>query len=213
MFNLFRKPTNSDKIVKGKPEFIAQYVFQDIQVIKLEILKYREITGMNSTNSLYFKMYSLLNKDHERTLKELKSRHPNLKSDTFNRQLVQLYKKFLGEYINLLDMFKNNYNHGIYSKHISKRKSIIEDPERISDEAPDRFLDPISFNLFSDPVITPNGISYERSYLVTHLKEKGPFDPLTRQPLKETQLYPNLILKEAVLEYINEKNRELTSPA
>jgi len=52
-----------------------------------------------------------------------------------------------------------------------------------------------------DPVITPSGTSYERASLVKHLKV-SPVDPLTREPLSDRQLIPNLALKNACAEFL-----------
>lgn len=53
-----------------------------------------------------------------------------------------------------------------------------------------------------DPVVTPSGISYERSAILKHLKDNGLFDPVTRTPLSPEQLYPNLTLKEIIDDWI-----------
>ena len=60
---------------------------------------------------------------------------------------------------------------------------------------PDAFLGKISFELMLDPVITPSGITYDRTELLDHIRQIGPFDPLSREPLKADDLYPNLALK------------------
>ena len=49
--------------------------------------------------------------------------------------------------------------------------------------------------MFTNPVITPSGITYENSYFRT-FKRRGKFDPITRQELTEDQLYPNLTIKK-----------------
>jgi STIP1 homology and U-box containing protein 1 len=53
-----------------------------------------------------------------------------------------------------------------------------------------------------DPVITPSGVSYERISILRHLKA-SPFDPLTREPLGEKQLIPNVALKNASSEFLD----------
>ncbi|KAF8725587.1 hypothetical protein HU200_020124 [Digitaria exilis] len=62
----------------------------------------------------------------------------------------------------------------------------------------------ITFEIFRDPVITPSGVTYERAVLLEHLDKVGNFDPVTREPLKEHQLVPNLAIKEAVQAYLKE---------
>lgn len=63
-------------------------------------------------------------------------------------------------------------------------------------EVPEYLLDPISFNLFMDPVISTSGQSYERSWILQHLKVSNT-DPFSRLPLKKEDLISNLQLKAA----------------
>lgn len=63
-------------------------------------------------------------------------------------------------------------------------------------DAPDFLLDPISFNVFVDPVISPSGQSYERAWILQHLKTSQT-DPFSRQRMTANDLVPNLALKHA----------------
>ncbi|KAK4366237.1 hypothetical protein RND71_014117 [Anisodus tanguticus] len=72
-------------------------------------------------------------------------------------------------------------------------------------EVPDYLCCKITLDIFRDPVITPSGvtyeravITYERAVILDHLQKVGKFDPVTQEPLKESQLVPNLAIKEAV---------------
>ncbi|CAM0870833.1 unnamed protein product [Alopecurus aequalis] len=81
------------------------------------------------------------------------------------------------------------------------KKAILDNtPE----EVPDYLSCQISFEIFSDPVITPSGVTYERGTLLDHLRKVGCFDPVTRAPLEEHQLVPNLAIKKAVQAYLKE---------
>lgn len=71
-------------------------------------------------------------------------------------------------------------------------------------DVPDYLCCQITFEIFRDPVITPSGVTYERAVLLEHLRKVGNFDPVTREPLKEHQLVPNLAIKEAVQVYLKE---------
>ncbi|KAM3405870.1 hypothetical protein ACQJBY_000102 [Aegilops geniculata] len=71
-------------------------------------------------------------------------------------------------------------------------------------DVPDYLCCQITFEIFRDPVITPSGVTYERAILLEHLHKVGNFDPVTREPLKEHQLVPNLAIKEAVQAYLKE---------
>ncbi|VDO04297.1 unnamed protein product [Rodentolepis nana] len=72
------------------------------------------------------------------------------------------------------------------------------DDRRAKREIPDYLCGQISFELMQDPVITPSGITYERESIQAHLRRVGHFDPITRQPLTQEQLIPNLAMKEAM---------------
>ncbi|XP_020680137.1 E3 ubiquitin-protein ligase CHIP [Dendrobium catenatum] len=69
-------------------------------------------------------------------------------------------------------------------------------------EVPDYLCCKITLDIFRDPVITPCGVTYERKALLDHLQKVGKFDPITREPLSNHQLIPNLAIKEAVRAYL-----------
>ncbi|CAM0958739.1 unnamed protein product [Alopecurus aequalis] len=80
-------------------------------------------------------------------------------------------------------------------------KAVLDDTPG---DVPDYLCCQITFEIFRDPVITPSGVTYERAILLEHLHKVGNFDPVTREPLKEHQLVPNLAIKEAVQAYLKE---------
>jgi chromosome segregation ATPase len=59
------------------------------------------------------------------------------------------------------------------------------------------FKCPISLDTMVDPVVAPNGVSYERAELMIWV-EKHHTDPLTRSPLYKNQIYPNIALRNAI---------------
>ncbi|XP_008781966.1 E3 ubiquitin-protein ligase CHIP-like [Phoenix dactylifera] len=71
-------------------------------------------------------------------------------------------------------------------------------------QVPDYLCCKITLDIFRDPVITPSGVTYERAVLLEHLNQVGKFDPVTREPLDQHQLVPNLAIKQAVQVYLNE---------
>jgi len=83
---------------------------------------------------------------------------------------------------------------------------------------PEWLVDNITFGVMWDPVVvsdleeeggsrlmgqTKHGHSYDRSTLIDHLK-RSQTDPLTREPLTEDDLRPNLALKAASEEFLKE---------
>eukprot|EP00163_Fabomonas_tropica_P013383 TRINITY_DN24905_c0_g1_i1.p1 TRINITY_DN24905_c0_g1~~TRINITY_DN24905_c0_g1_i1.p1 ORF type:complete len:101 (+),score=17.22 TRINITY_DN24905_c0_g1_i1:184-486(+) len=70
------------------------------------------------------------------------------------------------------------------------------------EEVPECMLCKISWTIMLDPVITPSGISYDRKNILKHL-EQQPNDPMTRKPLKESDLVPNIGLRECIEEFLD----------
>ena len=62
------------------------------------------------------------------------------------------------------------------------------------------FICPLSLNLMEDPVIDPEGNSYERSVIESWLRVSGT-SPTTRNPLSMSMLCPNKALKTAIDNY------------
>ncbi|KAG7265583.1 hypothetical protein CRUP_020154, partial [Coryphaenoides rupestris] len=71
-------------------------------------------------------------------------------------------------------------------------------------EIPDYLCGKISFELMREPCITPSGITYDRKDIEEHLQRVGHFDPVTRSPLTQDQLIPNLAMKEVIDAFIQE---------
>ena len=67
---------------------------------------------------------------------------------------------------------------------------------------PDWLVDPITFEIMHDPIVTPTGVSYERVSLLKHIKASG-CDPITRAPIRADQLIPNVALKNAASEFLD----------
>ena len=72
-----------------------------------------------------------------------------------------------------------------------------------SEDPPDCFCCKLTLEVFRDPVVCPSGHSYERSAVTTHLRVVGKFDPVTREPMTEKDLRPNIWLRNAAHEWLN----------
>ncbi|KAK6852947.1 U-box-domain-containing protein [Apiospora arundinis] len=70
-------------------------------------------------------------------------------------------------------------------------------------EVPEWAIDDITFAFMVDPVITVSGQSYERASIMEHLRRQ-PTDPLTREPLHPSDLRPNLALRKACEEFLDQ---------
>lgn len=60
---------------------------------------------------------------------------------------------------------------------------------------PEYVIDPISFSVMIDPVMTPSNRSFDRASILAHLRIR-PHDPFSGEPLSEQDLRPNLALRE-----------------
>lgn len=69
---------------------------------------------------------------------------------------------------------------------------------------PESFYCPLTHELFNDPVVDPEGNSYERS-AITEWLQKNSTSPITRTPLAISDLVPNRALRDA----IEEKKKEI----
>ena len=74
---------------------------------------------------------------------------------------------------------------------------------------PEEFLCPITLTIMRDPVIGPDGHSYERSAIIQWL-QTNPHSPLTRQPMTPQMLQTNYSLKTAIERY--QRGQERRAP-
>ena len=64
-------------------------------------------------------------------------------------------------------------------------------------EAPKEFLCPITLCIMKDPVILPDGQTYEREAITKHLKN-NPLSPITKRPINIKDAIPNYSLKSMI---------------
>ncbi|KAH8246738.1 hypothetical protein KR038_002767 [Drosophila bunnanda] len=95
--------------------------------------------------------------------------------------------------------------------HVQELNNIFSkvDERRRKRDVPDFLCGKISFEILTDPVITPSGITYERKDIEEHLQRVGHFDPVTRVKLTQDQLIPNFSMKEVVDSFIAENEWSL----
>ncbi|KAJ0972905.1 hypothetical protein J5N97_020864 [Dioscorea zingiberensis] len=104
------------------------------------------------------------------------------------------------ERLQRLQSLKIAWKQTVYLSEVFSKAALADTPSQV----PDYLCCQITLDIFRDPVITPSGITYERAVLLEHLQKVGKFDPLTREPLEQHQLVPNLAIKEAVQAFLNE---------
>ncbi|XP_033098597.1 E3 ubiquitin-protein ligase CHIP-like isoform X2 [Anneissia japonica] len=93
-----------------------------------------------------------------------------------------------------------------HDKHMTEVNSLFAqvDERRMKRDVPDYLCGKISFELMREPVITRSGITYDRKDIEEHLQRVGHFDPITREPLTQDMLVPNLAIKEVIDAFVAE---------
>ena len=68
------------------------------------------------------------------------------------------------------------------------------------DSVPNEYLCPITLSIMEDPVLMPDGQTYERKAIEAAL-DLQPYSPVTRQPMKIEDAVPNYALKSLIEAY------------
>lgn len=87
-----------------------------------------------------------------------------------------------------------------------KIKETQTDSEENNWEEYESFLCPISLEIMKDPVMTPQGITFERNSIEDWLN-KYDSCPITKKPLAKSELLPNYSLKGAIREFMEKLNK------
>lgn len=161
---------------------LPQEIYQNILKTRI-LVKEREIElNLQHSHPLFSKLMSRLEGEYHTEIQKAAGLSLQSRKDKVSR-LSLLYHQ---ETKDLIRIFSNSSNHAL---------------NKYTLEPPDHLTDPISLTIFHDPVTTPSGQSYEKSWLFQHL-ENHLYDPLTRLKLTREQCYPNLNLKMCVDEYL-----------
>lgn len=192
------------KTVKGTPSVISEYVYNDIQLVKQQIKTFNGKTGIFQSNSFYYKIFKLIENNQSSELNNLKCKYKHNFTNDYYKNLLQLYKRFLEELDDFFMILQNNYHNGLVKDRSRKNSMGSRNSDNKDEEAPEELIDPLTYELFKDPVITPSGITYEKAIILEHLNKNGQFDPLTRNSLHPNDLYPNLAIKNSVNTFIND---------
>lgn len=166
---------------------LSPKISEQILLLKEQRHLHEREAAQRQTDTLLSYMLDLLEKDKKEQLEDLKTQGLSGQALRTERQYVQ--EEFDDKEASIIKTFKAS---------LGKSASM--------DEVPDYLSDPISFNLFMDPVVTPAGQTYERSWLLEHLKNGGK-DPLTRKNLSPRDLYPNLAVKKAAEDFMKRNGR------
>jgi tetratricopeptide (TPR) repeat protein len=144
------------------------------------------IKALESCNSLYDRAVALKQEEYKPVCKAVKKKIKTLiflkKSEMFNYKISRL---------------KNHYKNSIKSEKYKKMfsKYLNEKPLLPISEA---FFCPITLELFSDPLITCFGNTFDEESLKSHFSKMGVTDPITRQAVNPFQIFNNLAVRKAV---------------
>ncbi|XP_078096958.1 E3 ubiquitin-protein ligase CHIP isoform X2 [Mustelus asterias] len=139
-------------------------------------------------NDLHDYLTKLILSEKEREVEQCKRKHyeENMDDSRTRMEIAKIEAKH-DKYMNEMD--------DLFSQVDEKRKKR---------DIPDYLCGKISFELMREPCITPSGITYDRKDIEEHLQRVGHFDPVTRSPLTQEQLIPNLAMKEVIDAFISE---------
>ncbi|XP_069762318.1 E3 ubiquitin-protein ligase CHIP isoform X1 [Narcine bancroftii] len=139
-------------------------------------------------NDLHDYLTKLILSEKEREVEQCKQKlHEENMDDSRTRMEIAKIEARHDKYMNEMD--------DLFSQVDEKRKKR---------DIPDYLCGKISFELMREPCITPSGITYDRKDIEEHLQRVGHFDPVTRSPLTQEQLIPNLAMKEVIDAFISE---------
>lgn len=160
--------------------------FGDDIACQLRIAKKKRWTALEERRiqqeiELQTYLNKLINEDKERHIEHYKEAGVGT-----NEEIMRLHEKF--------DRYQAELN-AMFSR---------MDERRSKRDVPDYLCGKISFEVMKEPVITPSGITYDRKDIEEHLQRVGHFDPVTRTPLTQDQLIPNLAMKEVVDAFLTE---------
>jgi len=166
---------------------------------KKEKWEIREKMRLRGRNTLLEELLQLLDNKKEQEIQDQVSAHGKDGHDERNED-----KELREEYEEKQKEIEKEHDDKVEElrRVFEKAGSIGEDGKRR--KVPDWCVDDISFGVMLDPVVTKTGQSYDRSSILEHLKRSST-DPLTREPLSVEDLRPNLGLKAACAEFLEEE--------
>lgn len=179
LYDVYSKSLKSN----DKRYLIPKVIYERILEVRHHIGEREVDEQIVRSNALFSKLMKAIEVDYHNRIEEYNVL--DLDKETHEYITTKLAMDYTTEVKDLLQIFKNNFNHALTKN---------------AEEPPECLCDPIGFDLFVDPVITPSGNSFERSWLFDYL-DKNHTDPFTRKKLKKSECYANIGLLDCVNEY------------
>jgi U-box domain len=79
-------------------------------------------------------------------------------------------------------------------------------------DIPEEFLCPITHDLMHRPLMCRSGLSFDRTAILTWISEHNNTCPMTRQPLKPSDLVPNRALEARIYSWCKENDIDYYDP-
>ncbi|KKY17464.1 putative u-box domain-containing protein [Phaeomoniella chlamydospora] len=165
-------------------EIMSQFILQ----AKKEIWQEKETRRLRELDSTLRLVEEMLDERKENSLRELQSQ--------FDQGLV-------GQVGKDEEAAAIKEEHKMRTEQVRAAFADTSKPETQERVVPEYLIDSMTFEIMHDPVITPSGASYERASLLKYLKDH-PHDPLTRDPLTESQIIPNRALRECCEAFLDQ---------
>ena len=116
-------------------------------------------------------------------------------------------KQILSKYLHILNVLGHGnvtQHGGSTTKQISDELTDEDIEERIVEALPSDVICPITRAILVDPVITSDGFTYERSAILRWFRDGRVTSPMTNIVLDNTDITPNLPLREMLTAYMSE---------
>ena len=116
-------------------------------------------------------------------------------------------KQILSKYLHILNVLGHGnvtQHGGSATKQISDELTDEDIEERIIEALPSDVICPITRAILVDPVITSDGFTYERSAILRWFRDGRVTSPMTNIVLDNTDITPNLPLREMLTAYMSE---------
>lgn len=206
------------KAVQIDPTLIKAHFFMGQALTELE--NYDDaITALTKAHDLAREQHKNFGEDITSAVRQAKKMRWNLieekrlkKQSDLQSFLLQLLKDHMDRQLSSLSFASTAEERSaqverIHAEHAARLVEVNTlfkevDSSRQKREVPDYLCGKISFELMTDPYITPSGITFDKKDIEEHLQRVGHFDPVTRQPLTQEQLVPNLAMKEVVDSFV-----------
>lgn len=190
------------QIVAMLNNFIEKLVGDKRNEYRLRHLDFKEVKfdpkNMICSICTIFSHFITKNEDHELKMlfvTDVVTDHANFKIETFKRARALFTR--LSKELGLPDQNITSFNTA-YDLIYQNQSITLSEDEIDLDDAPEEFLDPLTYTLISDPVELPTSHKIMDREAAVQMIRTNPIDPFNRQPLEISNLIPRPDIKEKI---------------